>query len=212
MRRTGSAGSHRVPTQAYYGPQTARALAGFPISGIPVSHFPAFIRALALVKKAAANTNGGLGDLPADKAVVIEAACDDIIAGDLHAEFPVDVFQGGAGTSTNMNMNELIANRALEKLGLERGRYEVIHPNNDVNLAQSTNDVYPTAIPLAILFSHGALREALEALAAEFGRKVQSSRKWSSWDVGSSRMPPNDARPGVQGIRRHAPGGRRKTR
>jgi aspartate ammonia-lyase len=165
-------GPIELPTQAYYGPQTARAVENFPISGIPVSHFPAFIRALALVKKAAARANTQLGDLPADKAAVIEAACDDIIAGDLHAEFPVDVFQGGAGTSTNMNMNEVIANRALERLGLERGRYEVIHPNNDVNLAQSTNDVYPTAIRLAILFSHGALREALESLAAEFDRKA----------------------------------------
>jgi aspartate ammonia-lyase len=124
-----------------------------------------------LVKKAAARTNARLGDLPSEKAAAIDGACDDVIAGGLLNEFPVDVFQGGAGTSTNMNINEVIANRALERLGLPRARYDVLHPNDHVNLAQSTNDVYPTAIRLAILFSHGSLRSALEGLALEFDRK-----------------------------------------
>jgi aspartate ammonia-lyase len=166
-----SLGAVEVPSSAYYGAQTARAIGNFPISGISVGHFPAFVRALALVKKAAVRANARLGDLAPEKARAIEAACDDVIAGGLANEFPIDVFQGGAGTSTNMNINEVIANRALERLGLARARYDVIHPNDDVNLAQSTNDVYPTAIRLAILFSHGALRRALEHLAQEFERK-----------------------------------------
>jgi len=168
-----SLGTIEVPKAAYYGAQTARAIENFPISGIPVGHFPAFLRALALVKKAAARANAQLGDLPCDKAKVIEAACDDVIAGKLSSEFPIDVFQGGAGTSTNMNINEVIANRALERLGLPRGRYDVIHPNDDVNLSQSTNDVYPTAIRLAILFSDDALQAALEGLAQAFDEKGQ---------------------------------------
>jgi len=166
-----SLGAVEVPSSAYYGAQTARAIGNFPISGISVGHFPAFVRALALVKKAAVRANARLGDLPSEKARAIEGACDDVIAGSLSNEFPIDVFQGGAGTSTNMNINEVIANRALERLGLARARYDVIHPNDDVNLAQSTNDVYPTAIRLAILFSHGSLRRALEDLAQEFERK-----------------------------------------
>jgi aspartate ammonia-lyase len=168
-----SLGPVEVPSAAYYGAQTARAIGNFPISGISVGHFPAFVRALALVKKAAARANARLGDLPCHKAKVIEAACDDVIAGRLSSEFPVDVFQGGAGTSTNMNINEVIANRALERLGFPRGRYDIIHPNDDVNLSQSTNDVYPTAIRLAILFSEGALQAALESLAQEFHGKGQ---------------------------------------
>ena len=168
-----SLGTIAVPSAAYYGAQTARAIENFPISGIPVGHFPAFVRALALVKKAAARANARLGDLSCDKAKLIEAACDDVIAGELSGEFPIDVFQGGAGTSTNMNINEVIANRALERLGLPRGSYDVIHPNDDVNLSQSTNDVYPTAIRLAILFSDDALQAALESLAQAFDDKGQ---------------------------------------
>ncbi|OHV19437.1 aspartate ammonia-lyase [Rhizobium sp. RMa-01] len=167
-------GAVEIPAAAYYGPQTARGIANFPISGIPISHFPTFIRALALVKKATARANARLGDLDAGKAGVIAQACDDIAAGKLDGEFPLDVFQGGAGTSANMNVNEVIANRALELMGLPRGRYDVVHPNNDVNLSQSTNDVYPTAIRLAILLSYGKLREGLELLAAEFEAKAES--------------------------------------
>ncbi len=167
-----SLGDVEVPADAYYGAQTARAIDNFPISGIPISHFPALIRGLAMVKKAAARANARLGDLPADKLDAIVAACDDVIAGQLDSAFPSDVFQGGAGTSTNMNANEVIANRALERMGLARGRYDVIHPNNDVNLSQSTNDVYPTAIRLAILFSYEALQRSLVALADAFERRA----------------------------------------
>lgn len=164
-------GAVSIPANAYYGPQTARGIDNFPISGIQISHFPNFIKALAFVKMAAANANAKLGDLAWEKADLIARVCEEIIAGRHLAEFPLDVFQGGAGTSTNMNVNEVIANRGLEMQGLPRGRYDALHPNNDVNLAQSTNDVYPTAIRLAILLSHGQVQGALEQLAAEFSNK-----------------------------------------
>ncbi|MBT1516792.1 aspartate ammonia-lyase [Bradyrhizobium sp. SRL28] len=170
-REVDSLGEVEVPSEAYYGAQTVRAIRNFSISGISVSHLSQLIHALAIVKKAAVLTNAKLGDIPASKATVIAAACDDITAGDLTADFPIDVFQGGAGTSTNMNMNEVIANRALERLGFARGRYDVIHPNDDINLSQSTNDVYPTAIRLSILLAHRSLDRELRQLADELERK-----------------------------------------
>ncbi len=167
-----SLGEIEVPVNTYFGPQTARAIGNFQISGIPISHFPSFIKALGYVKKAAAVANVELGELEAAKSLPIQSACDELISGMLLEHFPLDVFQGGAGTSVNMNANEVIANRALELMGLPRGRYDVIHPNNDVNLSQSTNDVYPTAIRLAILLSYGSLRDALKELAGEFESKA----------------------------------------
>ncbi|WP_433850765.1 aspartate ammonia-lyase [Brucella pseudogrignonensis] len=169
-----SLGPVSIPSTAYYGPQTARGIENFPISGIHINHFPVFIKSLAYVKMAAARANQKLGDLDIEKANVICQACEEIISGCLHDEFPLDVFQGGAGTSTNMNINEVIANRGLEIMGFPRGRYEALHPNNDVNLAQSTNDVYPTAIRLAILLSHGQLQRALEQLSIAFEVKAES--------------------------------------
>ncbi|MER8912130.1 aspartate ammonia-lyase [Mesorhizobium sp. M0854] len=163
-----------IPVDAYYGPQTARGIANFPISGIRISHFPNFIKALAYVKMAAARANAALGDLDKQKADVICQVCEEIAAGRHLGEFPLDVFQGGAGTSTNMNVNEVIANRGLEIMGLPRGKYDELHPNNDVNFAQSTNDVYPTAIRLAILLSRGALQRALEQLADELEARAES--------------------------------------
>lgn len=167
-----SLGNVSMPASVYYGAQTARALMNFQISGIPVGHYPVLIRSLAFVKKAAAIANFALGDLPEDKKDAIVGACDDVAAGLLADQFVLDVFQGGAGTSTNMNMNEVIANRALEHLGLPRGRFDVIHPNNDVNLSQSTNDVYPTAIRLALALSTQQLLDAIETLAASFEAKA----------------------------------------
>ncbi|MER8524497.1 aspartate ammonia-lyase [Mesorhizobium sp. M1076] len=163
-----------IPFDAYYGPQTARAIANFPISGIKISHFPNFIKALAYVKMAAARANAALGDLDKQKVDVICQVCEEIAAGTHLGEFPLDVFQGGAGTSTNMNINEVIANRGLEIMGLPRGKYDKLHPNNDVNFAQSTNDVYPTAIRLAILLSRGELQRALEQLAGELEAKAEN--------------------------------------
>lgn len=170
-REVDSLGEVRVPSEAYYGAQTIRAIDNFSISGISIGSISQLIQALATVKKAAVLANFRLGDVSADKATAIAAACDDVVAGELSAEFPIDVFQGGAGTSTNMNINEVIVNRALERMGLPRGRYDIIHPNDDVNLSQSTNDVYPTAIRLAILLAHRSLDQELRQLADQLDRK-----------------------------------------
>ena len=150
-------GSRDVPVDAYYGIQTLRAKENFQITGEPIGRYPKLIVALAMVKKAAALTNCKLGLLENPIADAIGAACDDIIAGEFHDAFIVDVIQGGAGTSTNMNANEVIANRALEILGYAKGRYDVVNPNNHVNLSQSTNDAYPTSLRLCLLMSYAPL-------------------------------------------------------
>ena len=157
-------GDEYVPVDAYYGIQTLRAIQNFDITGVPISHFPPLLKALAMVKKAAAQANEKLGNLASHKAMAIVAACDEVIQGQLHDQFPVDLIQGGAGTSTNMNINEVLANRALEILGHEKGDYQHLHPNNDVNMSQSTNDVYPTAARLALVLSDDPLIEAVEKL------------------------------------------------
>lgn len=164
-------GDLAVPADAYYGVQTARALDNFQITGTPLSHFPNFVHALAMVKKAAARANRKLGLLPGRLEDAISAACDEVIAGRWHDQFVVDMIQGGAGTSTNMNANEVIANRALELMGYEKGQYEHLHPNNHVNLSQSTNDVYPTAIRLSLLLSYSDLTRAMENLCAALHAK-----------------------------------------
>ncbi|WP_435256864.1 aspartate ammonia-lyase [Thioclava sp. FR2] len=150
-REEDSLGHMDLPRTCLWGIHTQRAIENFPISGIPLSHFPEFIRALAWVKKAAASANLGLKVLSAEKARVIEEVCDEIIAGRWHDAFRVDMIQGGAGTSTNMNANEVIANLGLLKMGYKPGDYAHLHPNDDVNRSQSTNDVYPTAMRLAIV-------------------------------------------------------------
>jgi aspartate ammonia-lyase len=155
-------GERDVPDDRYYGIQTLRAVENFPLTGIPIAQYPHLIKALAAVKEAAAATNQELGLLDAGIADAIGRACREIRGGNLHVEFVVDVIQGGAGTSTNMNANEVIANRALELLGHARGAYQIVHPNNHVNLSQSTNDVYPTALRIATIWS---LRELVHALA-----------------------------------------------
>jgi aspartate ammonia-lyase len=164
-------GDREVPNEAYYGVQTLRALENFSITGVVLRDFPMFIRALAQVKKAAALANCELGVLNKEISDYIVMACDEIIAGHWHDQFLVDMIQGGAGTSTNMNANEVIANRALELWGKNRGAYQFIHPNNHVNLGQSTNDAYPTAIRLAALQSVPALIESLEELCMALREK-----------------------------------------
>ncbi|HET7534976.1 MAG TPA: aspartate ammonia-lyase, partial [Candidatus Didemnitutus sp.] len=170
-REHDSLGERDVPGNAYYGVQTIRAIENFPFSGIRVGHYKHFVRALACVKKACAKANAELGALDGKIAAAIMAACDEIIAGQLHDQFAVDMIQGGAGTSTNMCANEVIANRALELLGHAKGDYQFCHPNDHVNCSQSTNDVYPTAIKLGVWFTLrdtlGALRELKAALAAK---------------------------------------------
>lgn len=165
-------GERQVPVEAYYGIHTLRALENFPISGVPVSSHPSLVRALAFVKQACALANHALGLLDARKTNAIVQACEEIRAGKLHDQFVVDVIQGGAGTSTNMNANEVIANRALEILGLPRGHYSEIHPLEHVNLSQSTNDVYPTAVKLALRFEIEKLLEAMGILRADFEAKA----------------------------------------
>ena len=166
-------GDREVPYEFYYGVQTLRAMENFHISGIPLSFSPVIIEGLAAVKMAAARANYDLNLLPETVATAIDKACREIINGKLHSHFVVDMIQGGAGTSTNMNANEVIANRALEILGYDRGEYKHCHPNNHVNLSQSTNDAYPTAVKIALIKANEKLIEVLEALIDSFRTKGQ---------------------------------------
>jgi len=162
-----------VPVDAarLYGPQTERARANFPLTGTVIGDFPELLIALAQVKKAAARVNGRIGDLPIDIADAVVRACDEIIAGRHHDHFPVDACQGGAGTSTNMNANEVIANRALQLLGHDAGDYVRVNPNDHVNRNQSTNDAYATAVRLAVFALNGRLMAASVRLAAAFDER-----------------------------------------
>ena len=176
-------GERVVPDDAYYGIQTLRAVENFPFKTHALRHFPDFIVAYAQVKKAAALANQELGIFPLARMKAITSACDEIIAGRLHDQFVVDMIQGGAGTSTNMNVNEVIANRGLEIMGHRRGEYRYLHPLDDVNLSQSTNDNYPTAARLAVLIGLretmgrlAMLEEALKAKGVEFRSVIKMGR------------------------------------
>jgi len=178
-----SLGDIEVPREVYWGAHTARALENFPISRRSISNHPDLVRALAMVKQAAARANRELGLLDRGKANAIELACARILRDELHDQFVVGVIQGGAGTSTNMNANEVIANAALEFLGRARGDYTHIHPIDDVNQSQSTNDVYPTAIRIAMIFGvcrllveHRDLAEAFAAKGVEFAAVLKVGR------------------------------------
>ncbi|MBY5992025.1 aspartate ammonia-lyase [Ferrimonas balearica] len=164
-------GDAQVPHTAYYGIQTQRAQENFNITGVPISHFPQLVNALAMVKMAAAKANLEVGVLGQAHHDAIVAACEEIIDGQWHEQFVVDLIQGGAGTSTNMNANEVIANRGLEILGYAKGNYAQLHPNNHVNLAQSTNDAYPTAVRLSVIFASQPLIDAITDLVEALGRK-----------------------------------------
>jgi hypothetical protein len=171
-REEDSLGAIDLPRTCLWGVHTQRAIDNFPISGLPLSLFPEFIRSLAWVKKAAARANLSLGVLSAEKARVIEEVCDEIAAGRWHDAFRVDMIQGGAGTSTNMNANEVIANLGLLKMGYRPGDYAHLHPNDDVNRSQSTNDVYPTAMRLAIVSQCDDFRAAQTRLAEAFSERA----------------------------------------
>lgn len=164
-------GEKQISDNCYYGVQTLRAKDNFNITGIPLSNYPQFIQALGYVKKAAAMANRELGVLDAKKAEAIIHACDRLIAGEYADQFISDMIQGGAGTSTNMNANEVIANLGLEYMGHKKGEYQYLHPNNDVNLSQSTNDAYPTAIRLATYLKIDAFARTLASLQQSFFRK-----------------------------------------
>lgn len=165
-------GSREIPSEAYYGIHTLRAVENFPITGITIQAYPGLVVALASVKQACALANRELGYLNHRRADAIIKACEEIRAGRLHDQFVVDVVQGGAGTSTNMNVNEVIANRALEHLGLPLGTYDELHPLDHVNMSQSTNDVYPTAVKVALHFEIRRLVDAMGVLAGEFKTKA----------------------------------------
>jgi len=169
-------GERQVPTGAYFGIHTLRAFENFPISGNAISIYPDLIRALACIKQAAALANHELALLDKERADAIVKACEEIRDGDLHDHFVVDVIQGGAGTSTNMNANEVIANRALEHLGHSRGQYEHLHPNEHVNMSQSTNDVYPTALKVAAYSGVFRLVDAMAILRLAFAAKAEEFR------------------------------------
>ena len=164
-----SLGTKRIPASAYYGIQTFRAVENFPISGLRLQ--PEMIRAYALIKKAAAHANRRVGWLPARSASAISRACDEVFRGRWDGQFVVDVYQAGAGTSFNMNANEVIANRANELLGAKRGSYTHVRTNDHVNMGQSTNDTFPTAIRLAGLMALPPLVEGMDALAGALRRK-----------------------------------------
>lgn len=166
-------GEREVPSEVYYGVQTLRGLENFNISGVTLSFYPFLIEALAIVKMAAAKANYDLGLLSKPIHDAIVQACQEIISGKFHGHFVIDMIQGGAGTSTNMNANEVIANRALEILGYEKGNYKYCHPNNHVNLSQSTNDAYPTAVKIALIKSNKKLVEVLKSLIESFHNKAK---------------------------------------
>lgn len=166
-------GCREVPAEAYYGIHSLRAEENFPISGTRISAYPELVNALASIKKASALANYDFGLLDEKRKNAIVRACDDILAGELHDCFVVDIIQGGAGTSTNMNANEVIANRALEHLGYSRGEYEHLHPVEHVNMSQSTNDVYPTAIKVALQSKIEFLVDAMGILQKAFEQKSE---------------------------------------
>jgi aspartate ammonia-lyase len=164
-------GDFEVPADAYWGVHTARAVQNFPISGVPIGHYRSLIRALALVKQAAAEANHAVGELDTPIKDAIVRACAEVAEGKFDSQFVVDAIQGGAGTSTNMNANEVIANRALELAGHAKGDYQHIHPLNHVNMSQSTNDVYPTALKVALILELRNLIDSMDYLRNSFSRK-----------------------------------------
>ncbi|HDP74510.1 MAG TPA: aspartate ammonia-lyase [Bacteroidales bacterium] len=166
-------GEREVPAEYYYGVQTLRALENFNISGVTLNFYPDLIDALAMVKQAAAEANCELGLLDSKVKDAIVKACTEITNGKFHNQFVVDMIQGGAGTSTNMNANEVIANRALEHLGYSKGQYQYCHPLNHVNMSQSTNDAYPTAVKIALINSNKKLVRVLESLVESFRAKAK---------------------------------------
>jgi aspartate ammonia-lyase len=167
-------GEKEIPGDAYYGVQTERALENFQLSGILINHYPGFVEAWAIVKLAAAQANTDVGAMKPERLAAIQKASDEVLAGKYHDQFLVDWYQGGAGTSTNMNANEVLANVGLEATGHAKGEYQYLEPHDDLNMSQSTNDSYPTAIKVSILLRNDKLIEELKLLAASFHAKGQA--------------------------------------
>jgi len=167
-------GEKEIPGSAYYGVQTARALENFQLSGVLINHYPGFVEAWAIVKLAAARANTDVGAMKPERLAAIEKAANAVLAGKYHDQFLVDWYQGGAGTSTNMNANEVLANIGLELTGHSKGQYQFLEPHDDLNMSQSTNDSYPTAIKIAVLLRNDKLVEELKRLASSFRAKGQA--------------------------------------
>src|SRR4029450_3907050 len=164
-------GEKAVPADAYYGVQTARGMENFQLSGVLINHYPGYVEAWAIVKLAAARANTEVGAMKPERLAMIEKACQAVLAGKYHDQFIVDWYQGGAGTSTNMNANEVLANIGLEMGGHKKGQYQFLEPHDDLNMSQSTNDSYPTAIKVAILLRNDRLVAELQKLTASFRAK-----------------------------------------
>jgi len=164
-------GEKQIPADKYYGVQTARGIENFQISGVLINHYPGFVEAFTMVKLAAARANTDVGAMKKETLDAIEKACKAVLDGKYHDQFLVDWYQGGAGTSTNMNFNEVLANIALELTGHKKGEYTIVDPHDHLNMSQSTNDTYPTAIKVAFLLRNDKLIEELQRLAASFRKK-----------------------------------------
>src|SRR6188474_2550114 len=164
-------GEKQIPADAYYGVQTLRALENFQVSGVKTNFYPDYVRAYAMVKLAAARANGDVGRMKKDRLAAIEKACQAVIDGKYHDQFLTDMYQGGAGTSANMNSCEVLANIALKKMGKKKGEYQFIEPHDDLNMGQSTNDVYPTAIHVALLLHNDKLIKEAQSLSQAFHKK-----------------------------------------
>jgi len=170
-------GPKEVPAAAYYGVQTARALENFQLSGVAINHYPGFVEAWAIVKLAAARANTDVGAMKPERLAMIEKACKAVMDGKYHDQFQVDWYQGGAGTSTNMNANEVLANVGLELAGHKKGEYQYLEPHDDLNMSQSTNDSYPTAIKVALIMRNDKLINELQQLVASFRAKGNAYMK-----------------------------------
>ena len=166
-------GEIQVPKDAYYGVQTLRGLYNYNITGVRLSSYRNFIKAFGMIKKACIMANGRLGLIKPEIVEAVKQACDEVIEGKLDKEFVVDMIQGGAGTSTNMNANEVIANRALEIMGKEKGDYTIVSPNDHINKCQSTNDTYPSSGKLGMYLDHFELVAELEKLIDAFEAKAE---------------------------------------
>jgi len=196
-------GKKEIPFDAYYGVQTLRALENFQISGVKTNFYPDYVKAYAMVKLAAARANTEVGRMKKDRMDAIEKACQAVIDGKYHDQFLTDMYQGGAGTSANMNANEVLANIALEMMGKKKGEYQFIEPHDDLNMGQSTNDVYPTAIHVALLLHNDKLVKEAGLLAQAFHKKGEQFKNL----VKMGRTEGQDAVPMTLGQEFHAFGG-----
>src|SRR6187549_351228 len=196
-------GNKEIPFDAYYGVQTMRALENFQVSGVKTNFYPDYVRAYAMVKLAAARANTDVGRMKKEKLVAIEKACQAVIDGKYHDQFLTDMYQGGAGTSANMNSCEVLANIALEKMGKKKGEYQYVEPHDDLNMGQSTNDVYPTAIHVALVLHNDKVIKEAELLSQAFHKKGEEFKSL----VKMGRTEGQDAVPMTLGQEFHAFGG-----